>query len=159
MSDYQIVLKEVPATKVVSLRRVLVRPQYQRLLWAELLEYCEKNNIQIAGTALAIYHSVGTRQGDWDIEVCIPIDAEHTPSGEMKVSILPAVEVMACTIHTGPFHTVQKAYTALNEWVEKNGYHITGPTRELNLRLPTIPSNQNDSDAVNEIQFPIGKKG
>jgi effector-binding domain-containing protein len=157
MSDYQIVLKEVPATKVISLRRVLVKPQYQRLLWAELLEYCEKNNVRIAGTALAIYHSVGTRQGGWDIEVCIPVDTDHTPSGNVKISILPAVEVMACTIHAGPFHTVQKAYTALNEWVEKNGYHITGPTRELNLRLPNIPSNQDDSDAVNEIQFPIGK--
>ena len=157
MSDYQIVLKEVPATKVISLRRVLVKPYYQRLLWAELLEYCEKNNVQIAGTALAIYRSVGARQRDWDIEVCIPVDADYSPSGDVKISILPAIEVMACTIHTGPFHTVQKAYTALNEWVEKNGYHITGPTRELNLRLPNIPSNQDDSDAVNEIQFPIGK--
>ena len=158
MSDYQIVLKEVPETKVISLRRVLVKPQYQRLLWAELLEYCEKNNVRIAGTALAIYHSTGTPQGDWDIEVCLPVDANYTPSGDVNnISILPAVKVMACTIHTGPVHAVQKAYTALNEWVEKNGYHIAGPTRELNLRLPNIPSNENDSDAVNEIQFPIGK--
>lgn len=157
MSDYQIVLKEVPATKVISLRRMLAKPQYQRLLWAELLEYCEKNNVRISGTALAIYRSIGTRQTDWDIEVCIPVDADHTPTGDVKISILPAVEMMACTIHTGPFHTVQKAYAALNEWVEKNGYHITGPTRELNLHLPNIPSNQDDSDAVNEIQFPIGK--
>lgn len=157
MVDYQIVLKEVPATKVVSLRRVLARPQYQRLLWAELLEYCDKNRVQIAGTAFAVYHRVGARQGDWDIEVCIPIEADHAPSGDIKISMLPAIDLMACTIHTGPFHTVQKAYTALTEWVEKNGYHLTGPTRELNLRLPNIPSNQNDSDAVSEIQFPISK--
>ena len=157
MSDYQIVLKAVPATKVISLRRVLVKPQYQRLLWAELLEYCEKNNVQIAGTALAIYHGVGTRQGDWDIEVCFPIEVDHTLSGDVKISILPAVDVMACTIHTGSFHTVQKSYTRLSEWIEKNGYHITGPSRELNLRLPNIPSNQNDTDAVIEIQIPIGK--
>jgi effector-binding domain-containing protein len=91
------------------------------------------------------------------MEVCIPVDVDHTPSGDVKLSILPAVERMACTIHTGPFRTVQKAYAALNEWVETNGYHITGPTRELNVRLPNIPSNPEDSDAVNEIQFPIGK--
>ncbi|MBK9927632.1 MAG: effector binding domain-containing protein [Anaerolineales bacterium] len=157
MSDYQIVLKEAPATKVISLRRVLVKPPDQRLLWAELLEYCEKNNVQIAGTALAIYHTVGTPKGGWDIEVCIPVDVDHTPSGDVKLSILPAVEKMACTIHTGPFRTVQKAYIAINEWIETNGYHITGPTRELNVRLPNIPSNPEDSDAVNEIQFPIGK--
>ena len=60
-------------------------------------------------------------------------------------------------VHTGPFSTIGQAYDAIAKWISENGYHVVGPSRELNLRPPEPPGNQDDPNTLNEIQFPVAK--
>jgi effector-binding domain-containing protein len=73
---------------------------------------------------------------------------------QVKVVELPAVETMASVIHQGTFSTLHQAYNAILKWIEANGYHINGPTRELNLEYER---GGDQSKFVTEVQFPVEK--
>ena len=157
MSKYDIVIKNLEPIKVASVRGVVPTPPDQRSLWDELMGYFNQQKTRMIGPPIAIYHDPDARERDWDIEVCMPIIDEMTPEKRLNVYSLPAVETMACVVHTGPFATLPQAYDALAKWIDKNGYQITGPARELNLRLPEKLGDQNDPNTVNEVQFPVEK--
>ena len=157
MSKYDVVIKKLEPIKVASVRGVVPTPPDQSWLWGELMGYFNQQKTRMMGPPMAIYHDPDARERDWDIEVCIPIEDEMTPDERLKVYSLPAVETMACVVHTGPFATLPQAYDALAKWIDENGYQITGPARELNLRLPDKPGDQNDPNTVNEVQFPVEK--
>ena len=106
---------------------------------------------------MAIYHDPEFKERDWDIEVVMPLGEEIAPGQHVRVYELPGAEKMACVVHTGSFATIGEAYDALAKGIDQNGYHIVGPGRELNLRLPYKLGDQNDPNTVNEIQFPVEK--
>jgi len=54
---------------------------------------------------------------------------------------------MACTLHQGPFVTINQAYEAISKWLAANGYRIVGPCREVYLR-EAQHVNQTDSTTV-----------
>jgi effector-binding domain-containing protein len=62
---------------------------------------------------------------------------------------------MASAIHHGSFSTMNQAYNAILKWIETSGYHISGPTRELNLEYER---GGDQSKFVTEIQFPVEKR-
>lgn len=157
MSKYEVVIKKVEPIRVASVRGVVPTPPEQGPLWGELGDYLAMKNVRPVGVCLALYHDEDTRERDWDIEVCEPIDANLPATERVKIHNLPAVETMACTIHHGPFVTICEAYEAIMKWVDSNGYHIAGPCREHYLRPPKVDGNQNDPETVSEIQFPVAK--
>lgn len=158
MSKYDVVIKKIEPLKVASVRGVVSQPPDQGSLWGELMDYLNQQKARMIGPPQAIYHDPDFRERDWDIEVCMPITEDLHPSGRVKIYSLPAVETMACVVHAGPFATLSEAYDALGKWIGDNGYHVTGPARELNLRLPEKPGDQNDPNTLNEVQFPVGKE-
>lgn len=158
MSQYDIVIKKVEALKVASVRGVVPTPPDQGSLWGELLDYLNQQKARMIGPPQAVYHDPDFRERDWDIEVCMPIADEMPATQRVNIASLPEVETMACVVHTGSFATIGQAYDALGKWIGENGYHVIGPARELNLRLPAVPGDQNDPNTVNEIQFPVGKE-
>ena len=157
MSKYDVVIKKVEPIKVASVRGVVPTPPDQRSLWDELMGYLNQQGTRMIGPPMAIYHDQEFKERDWDIEVSMPITDGITPNKSVKVHNLPAVETMACVVHTGPFATIGEAYDAIAKWVDQNGYQIVGPGREINLRLPETLGDQNDPNTVNEIQFPVEK--
>ena len=157
MSKYDVVIKKVEPIKVASVRGVVPTPPDQRSLWDELMGSLHQQGARMIGPPMAIYHDKEFKERDWDIEVSMPISDEMTPDKRVKVHNLPAVETMACVVHTGPFATIGEAYDAIAKWVDQNGYQIVGPGREINLRLPERLGDQNDPNTVNEIQFPVEK--
>jgi DNA-binding transcriptional MerR regulator len=157
MSNYDVVIKKIEPLKVASLRRVIPTPPDQCSLWEELMGYLDQQHVQMSGTPAALYHDPESREGDWDVEVCMPISGELTPVEPFNVRDLPGTETMACVVHSGSFATIGKAYDALGQWIDENGYQIVGPARELNLKLPEPVENQDDPNTVNEIQFPVEK--
>ena len=157
MSKYDIVIKKIEPIKVASIRGVVPTPPDQSSLWGELMDHFNQQKTRMIGPPMAIYHDPDARERDWDIEVCMPTTEEMTPRERLNVYDLPAVETMACIVHKGSFATLPQAYDALAKWIDENGYQITGPARELNLRLPDKPGDQNDPNTVNEVQFPVEK--
>jgi effector-binding domain-containing protein len=84
--------------------------------------------------------------------VCEVIDAALPVSDRVRVYELPAVEMMACTVHHGPFPQLSNGYQALMRWAEANGYRFCGPSREVYLHVEA-----DEAANVAEIQIPIEK--
>src|SRR6185503_14545402 len=157
MSKYDVVIKKIEPVKVASVRGVVPTPPDQRSLWDELLNHLNQKGARMIGPPMALYHDPEFKERDWDIEVVMPLSEAIDPGPRVQVYNLPGAEKMACVVHTGSFATIGEAYDALAKWIDQNGYHIVGPGRELNLRLPDKLGDQNDPNTVNEIQFPVEK--
>jgi DNA-binding transcriptional MerR regulator len=164
MSEYEVTVKKVEPFKVASVRGLVETPQQQGKLWEKLGPYLEQQHAQRDGNWLALYHDDGMPDGDWDIEVCIPI-ANDIPEGSgVKVRDLDGAETTASVVHRGPWMMVGQAYDALRLWVESNGYVPAGPFREIGLRdakassVPGEGQDQADPELVVEVQVPVVRK-
>ncbi|MFZ5858289.1 MAG: MerR family transcriptional regulator [Chloroflexota bacterium] len=155
MSKYDVLIKNVEAVKVASVRDVVPTPPEQGGLWRELEGYLAMHRVRPNGACFTLYHDEDYKERDWDLEVCEPITDELTESRRVKVRSLPA-STMACTVHNGPFVTISEAYAAIGKWIETNGYCIVGPCREVYLKAARNGS-QTDPNTVTEIQFPVEK--
>ena len=155
MSKYDVVINNVEAVKIASVRDVVPTPPEQGGLWGELEGYLAMSRVRPNGACFTLYHDEEYTERDWDLEVCEPITDELTESRRMKVRSLPA-STMACAVHNGPFVTISEAYAAIGKWIESNGYRIVGPCREVYLK-PAKNGSQTDPDTVTEIQFPVEK--
>lgn len=155
MSKYDVVINNVEAVKIASVRDVVPTPPEQGGLWGELEGYLAMSRVRPNGACFTLYHDEEYKERDWDLEVCEPITDELTESRRVKVRSLPA-STMACAVHNGPFVTISEAYAAIGKWIESNGYRIVGPCREVYLK-PAKNGSQTDPDTVTEIQFPVEK--
>ena len=158
MSKYDVVIKKIEPVRVASVRDVVPSPPDQGTLWGELMGHLAQQKARMIGPPMAIYHDGEFKEQDWDIEVCMPSVDEMKPAQRLKVYEVAGFDAAACVVHAGPFVTIGEAYDAIAKWISDNGYQIAGPWRELNLRPPEPPGNQNDPNTLNEIQFPV-KKG
>jgi effector-binding domain-containing protein len=61
---------------------------------------------------------------------------------------------VAAVIHTGP-SDMAPGWVAINEWVQRNGYRIVGPFREIFLH-ETIDGDPDEY--AYELQFPVEKR-
>lgn len=157
MSDYDVVIKRINPIKIASIRGIVPTPPEQGGLWNELEGYLAMHHIRGTEACFSLYHDDEHRERDWDIEVCEPISGDLPEEGNVRITTLPSVAEMASTIHAGPFVTLDQAYDAILKWVDENGYLITGPCREVYLKTPKRPGDQNDTGTVTEIQFPVTK--
>jgi effector-binding domain-containing protein len=158
MSKYDIVIKPLESLRVASIRDVVPTPPDQGMLWGELMEHFGRQpGTRMIGPPMAVYHDREFKERDWDIEVCMPILDPMTAQQRLKVYEMSGFEAAACVVHAGPFLTINEAYDAVAKWIDANGYQVTGPWREVNLRPPDPPGDQNDPNTVTEIQFPVQK--
>jgi effector-binding domain-containing protein len=163
VSKYEVVIKRIEPLKVASVRRIVPTPPEQGSLWAEVGEFLASQHARSIDPCVTLYHDEGYKERDWDIEVCQPFEGEVKEAGHVKVRTLPAVQTMACTLHHGPFQTVNEAYDAIAKWIEANGYRISGPAREVTLHATANPNGgavgaiQTDPETMVEVQFPVEK--
>lgn len=155
MSNYDVVIKNVEAVKVASVRDVVPTPPEQGGLWRELEGYLAMHRVRPSGACFTLYHDDEYKERDWDLEVCEPIEGDVSESRRVKVRSLPAMS-MACAIHDGPFATINEAYNAILKWIDVNGYRINGSCREVYLN-PAKNGSQTDPNTVTEIQYPVEK--
>ena len=155
MAKYDVVIKKVEPMKVVSVRGVVPKPPDQNLLWRELGTYLVQQRIHPKGACLALYHGGEHKDDDWDIEVCQQVAEDLVPTSRIKVYSLPGIETMACVIHVGPLVKISAAHDAILKWLDENQYQIAGPCREICIRAAYPDGNQNDSNTMTEIQYPV----
>lgn len=158
MSNYDVIIKKVEATKIASVRGIVPTPPEQGGLWNRLESWLKLHGVQPAGPCFSLYHDSEHKDQDWDIETCEPILMDLVSGNGIKVYDLPGENTMACTVHMGSFLTIGSAYDAILKWLDEHGYDVTGPCREIYLQAPRRPGDQNDSQTVTEIQFPVIKK-
>jgi len=79
-------------------------------------------------------------------------EAEPDESG-VGVKMTPALTVVS-TIHKGPYDSVTPTYRTLWEWVEDNGYELSGAPME---RYLNDPNDVGEDECLTEIIMPIEK--
>jgi effector-binding domain-containing protein len=153
---YDVVIKKVEPIKIASVRDIIPSYGEQGHLWEELAEYINKHDVKIIPPCMVIYYEEGYSEGSVDAEVIEPIIGDMPETDRIKVKTLPAVEEMACLVHTGPYTALSMAYGAISKYIEDNGYEVSAPPRELYLKGGWITDDPNEF--ITELQFPVRKK-
>ena len=159
MPTYDVVLKKVAPLKVAQVHGVapsmeLIGPTLDRL-FDQVIGYINQHGATCAGPAATLYYDAEFSEHNVSVGACMPFSGSLTPGEQVTIDELPGVERMASVIHHGPFSTMNQAYNAILKWIEANGYHISGPNRELNLEYER---GGDQSKFVTEIQFPVEKQ-
>lgn len=159
---FDIVLKHVPAQQYLSVRDVLPNVDAALEIMQELIRVLPtRMNENTLGYFTTIIHSEALVRDRLDIElgaIVLNTDTPMVPLSEGRVlnlRRLPAVEAMATTIQVGGFENNCRSYGAIGLWIEKNGYHLAGPGREVLIKPPR--SDRLD-DIVTEVQFPVAPR-
>ncbi len=122
----------------------------------ELQRMRDQYNLFHSGPFIGIFHDGYASQfisDEGDLEVCLPI----IKSANFDCSTLKSLGgfLVASTIHIGHYKNSYRAYLSLIEWIEQNGYEITGPPIEHYL---LDPCNADDSSHyITKINFPVVK--
>lgn len=158
MPAYDVVLKKVAPLQVAQTQGIApdmsqIGPTLNRL-FDQVMNYVMQHGATLVGPGITLYYDTEISERDLSVAACMPFGGSLTDSEQVKVITLPVVETMASVIHHGSFSTITQAYNALTKWLEANGYHISGPTRELNLEYDR---DGDQSKYVTEIQFPVEK--
>jgi DNA-binding transcriptional MerR regulator len=158
MPAYDVILKNVAPLRVAQIRGVA--PSMEQIgptldgLFDQVMGYISQQGATCVGPGITVYYDTEYRERDISVGACMSFEGPLGNNEQVKVDELPAVETMASVIHHGSFSTLNLAYNAIFKWVETNGYHISGPNRELNLEYER---GGDQSKFVTEIQFPVEK--
>ncbi|MDL2225465.1 MerR family transcriptional regulator [Eubacteriales bacterium OttesenSCG-928-M02] len=121
-------------------------------LFVELYQGMAEKGITPLGPPRAFYHDEDFNGEKADVEVGVPV-----AGGTTEARQLPGGLHLVTTV-VGPYGEAlyAPAYAALMEWVEKNGYAITGPPFDVYVKGGdgNCPPEEN----VTEIYAPIGKR-
>ncbi len=154
MSTQEVIVKTVPAQAVTSVRdNVSIEGLPQ--LFGELFGYLGQRGLGPSGPPFAIYYDEEFHGGPIDVEIAAPVAVQVPTSERIKTRELAAIGQAACIIHEGEYEDMRGTYNQLLQWIEANGYHITGPFREVYMQGPE--SGRDPSTYVTEIQFPVAK--
>jgi DNA-binding transcriptional MerR regulator len=158
-SAFDIVLKQVPAQRYLSLREVLPNADAALGIMRELVQWLparlEAETLEHFATVI---HSETLESDRLDIELgailsgARPVAATSLNDRVLRVQTLPAIATMATVMRVGGFEQNCRSYGAIGLWVEDNGYRIAGPGREVLIQPPRADSLD---DMVTEIQFPV----
>ena len=151
MPDYEVVIKTVEPVLVASSQEAI--PDYETIgpvmdrLYNGVVAHIVKHKGQFAGPGITVWHE------DLKAEASLPIKKTIPHGDDVKIRELSG-DQMACLVHHGGFEGFPQAYQAGVEWIEANGYEITGPNREVYLQFRP---DGDPKDYVTEIQFPVAK--
>ena len=128
LSRYDVLLKDVPAQLVASVRAILPTHGAVTELFGEVYEALGEH----AARALGPHRARAVR----------PWCCGTTPS------------TRSTTIHHGSYATIGDAHEAVITWIDAHGHRIVGPDREINI-YNAQPIRQDGPTYVTEIQYPI----
>ena len=105
---------------------------------------------------LNLYYDLEHKDGDADIETCVPLRVNRTIEGGdgVLVRTLPERRV-ARLIHRGAYSELGRSYLALWAHLEANGYDAALPIREIYVKGPGVLLRGNPRNYLTELQVPI----
>ncbi len=154
MPDYEVVIKTVEPILVASKQEAI--PNVETIgsvmdrLYNAIVGHIVKHKGQFAGPGLTLWHEWGE---NLQVEATLPIKKSIPEGDGVKVQELLS-DQMACLVHHGGFEGFPRAYQSIIQWIEANGYEITGPNRQVHLQFRP---DGDPKDYVTEIQFPVAK--
>ncbi len=154
LPDYEIVVKQVEATRIAGVRDIVANYEGFGQLYQELFTAIGQHRVVPTGPVMGIYYDEEYKESDVDIETAVPVIGGSLPKGRVVIRELPGAQ-MASLIMPGPYDYFSRAYQALLTWVAGSDYRIIGPNREIYLRGPG--DGVDPAGFVTEIQVPVAK--
>jgi DNA-binding transcriptional MerR regulator len=160
MQTVDIVIRRIEPFHALTMRAIH-RTRQEREVAGKAIEVATRQGqIKWAGsTPVSIYYEEEFH-GDYDdSELCLPVDATHTPvvtvenAGTFNLRELPAIEAAATYMHQGDYDTLKEKYLFLQRWAVENGYTLSGTWRFVWHRGPM--HHVDPSEYLTELQHPI----
>lgn len=163
----EVVIKSLPAQRFLATRDVFTSLAGVRAVVGEIhASVVAHGKDLMPGPFVIVIHSDVYEPEQLDCELGQVIQAADAPSftlvtGQIvSLRVLPAVARAATLVHIGPLESKHLAYQALGGWLEANAYRMSGPGREVFLRLPVAGAGvestaETTTEAVIEVQLPI----
>lgn len=162
---YEVIVRQIEPQLVASMRRIArIGGDDIQTMFESIEAYVAPYKVRAAGPPLTLYHDSEYQEQGMDVEAAVPVIKALPENEQVSCYELPGAAAMACTVHTGSYATIERAYQALFAWVDAHNYAITGPTREVYLRfgadnsgyeLPTVYLADDSIDYVTELQVPF----
>lgn len=154
--NFEVIIKHIPACRVLSLRRTI--PDYfsEGLLWQEMSEAIRQHGwlVKESGKSFALYHDANHEENKIDTEICIATNYVSEPIGPFQFRIVEPVEQAACFMVVGPYENIAPNYYSLACWLEQHEeFNMYGVTRQVTIRGPW--NEPDPSQYLTEIQIPI----
>lgn len=156
--NYKAVVKEIPACTVFSVRQVI--PSYADLgtIMPAVGEKVAKNNPEIQCVqpeyCFNMYHDGEYKENNADVEICQAVTSRGKDEDGIVFKEMPAVTVVS-VLHSGSYEKIASAYAYALQWVEQNGYEVSGMVRES--YIDGMWNKENVEDWLTEIQVPVTK--
>ena len=161
MPEMDVVLKSAPAQTYLVLDQHCPRFEDAFMLMQKMAHQIpERVGKENLGPFVTLYRSELYDTENFDVEMGYILEkkpvAEFALLGGHQLSLrkLPPIETMATMVNLGYGYGHHLCYNTLGQWIEANGYQLTGQGRELFLQLP-LPGHEHET--VMEIQMPIAK--
>ena len=155
LPEYEVILKTQQPMLVAACR---VRVPTNNMVPAVLGEaydatygHIKAEGARALDPCLALWHTPADTYEDEDTEAVVPIDRAIAGSDRVQVYELDG-GTFASAVHRGKFEDFTKLHPAVLRWIDANGYEITGPSREVYIRIDRA-----GSDSVVEVQYPVAK--
>lgn len=102
-------------------------------IYGEIAEIVTGKGLSFTGMPFVLYYNMDME--NLDIEAGFPVGGKLEEVGRVKPSKLPAGE-MATALHTGPYDSLEKTYTALSAFVQEKGREMEDFMWEEYLNSP-----------------------
>ena len=152
MSSYEITLKRLEPMKVLVTSGVAPVKQDIGALMAELRQRLQSYYVYPTAPLMALFPEYIHPIQNIPVEMAQPTDSKVNLGDDVEERLIPPLMVVS-VIHTGTAD-MAPGWVALNEWISRNGYQITGAFREIFLHEP---SDDDPEKYAFELQFPVAK--
>lgn len=118
-----------------------------------------QHGMQPVGMPAGVYltdPAAGQADAIWELHTPLAGDLPDTPADESHCGIKHVYpQLMAFTMHCGPYEAIESTYGELTTWIATNGFEIVGPPEELYFSDPETTA---PADYLTEIRIPVAKK-
>lgn len=160
MGTDEVVLKPVPATRVVELSAVAASYENEAIgpvitpLYPELMCRIAAAGVEPSGLAVAYYLPAPDPGPDGQAVVVhagIEVPADCAAGPDFDVVDLPPLAAAATIVHYGPMSAAGASFQTLARWIDGNGYRPVGYAREVCLHFDP----HDDANWVHELQLEV----
>lgn len=158
MPEGHVIIKSVEPLLVAGKRIQIPKHSGGRLpelndAFMQAANYVAQHNAFESKPGVAVWFTPPDQQVDLDIEAAIPIKQSLPNADGVVIHELSAARV-ASLMYQGAFDNYLDSYRVILGWIDRNGYTITGPFREVYYKF-----DWNDLQNITvEIQFPVTKE-
>ena len=154
-----VLIRAEPARRIVSMRTTVGSFVEAREIIGELARTLPKQLPRdVLGQIIGIAHSPEFEPDAIDVELGFVVNGDLPGAlpafarGSLSVRELPAVEHMAACVRVGLPEHAHLITGKIGRFVERNGFRLAGPGREVFLRPPRADCME---ESVVEMQFPV----